>query len=93
MDVESNGLLQRPAVAGSESLLDRMLLLSELKHLCYSAAEQSEGASFFDTLLQRLDLSCVCAEADRRRIPAKGPVMVVDCPEGARSEKRTLMRG
>lgn len=77
MDVESNGLLQRPAVAGSESLLDRMLLLSELKHLCYSAAEQSEGASFFDTLLQRLDLSCVCAEADRRRIPAKGPVMVV----------------
>ena len=66
-------LLERPALAGSESLLDRMLLLGELKQLCHSAAEQSEGNSFFDTLLRRLDLSYVCAETDRRRIPAEVP--------------------
>ena len=77
METESNGLLERPAAAGSESLLDRMLLLSELKQLCHSAAEQSDGARFFDTLLQRLDLSYACAETDRHRIPARGPVVVV----------------
>jgi len=78
MEAESNGLLERPAVAGSESFLDRMLLLRELKQLCHSAAEeQSEGASFFDTLLQRLDLSYICGETDSRRIPARGPVVVV----------------
>ena len=70
-------LLDRPAVTGSESLLDRMLLLGELKQLCHSAAEQSEGNSFFDTLLRRLELSYVCAETDLRRIPARGPVVVV----------------
>jgi putative hemolysin len=76
-------LLERPALAASESLLDRMLLLGELKQLCHSAAEQSAGASFFDTLLQSLDLSYVCAEIDLRRIPARGPVVVaVNHPYG-----------
>ena len=70
-------LLERPALAGSESLLDRMLLLGELKQLCYSSAEQSAGSGFFDTLLRRLDLSYACAEVDRLRIPAQGPVVVV----------------
>ena len=38
-----------------------------------SAAEQSDGARFFDTLLQRLDLSYACAETDRHRIPHEVP--------------------
>ena len=70
-------LLERPAPAGTESLLDRMLLVSELKQLCYSSAEQSQGSSFFDTLLRRLNLSYACAETDLRHIPARGPVIVV----------------
>ena len=70
-------LLERPALAGNESFLDRMLLVSELKQLCYSSAEQSAGSSFFDTLLRRLDLSYVCAETGLHRVPARGPVVVV----------------
>ncbi|MBZ5675129.1 MAG: lysophospholipid acyltransferase family protein [Acidobacteriia bacterium] len=70
-------LLERPVQAGNESLLDRVLLLNELKQLCYSSAEQAAGSSFFDALLRRLDLSYDCAEADRLRIPARGPVVVV----------------
>ena len=69
-------LLERPAPAGNESLLDRMLLLGELKQLCHSSAEQSAGSSFFDSLLGRLDLSYVRAETDLRRIPSRGPVVV-----------------
>ena len=45
-------LLERPALAGNESFLDRVLLVSELKQLFYSSAEQSAGSSFFDTLLR-----------------------------------------
>lgn len=54
-----------------------MLLLRELKQLCYSAGKQSRGGAFFDTLLDRLDLSYICAETDCGRIPPRGPVVVV----------------
>ena len=70
-------LLERPAVTGNESLLDRMLLLGELRQLCYSSARQSAGSNFFNTLLRRLDLSYLCAETSLGRIPARGPVVVV----------------
>ena len=72
-----SNLLERPAAASRERFLDRMLLLSELRQLCYSSAEQSDSGSFFDTLLRRLDLSYFCAETDLRHIPARGPVVVV----------------
>jgi putative hemolysin len=74
---ESSHLLNRPAATGNESLLDRMLLLRELKCLCHSAAEHPGGATFFDALLKNLNLSYVCADTDLRRIPARGPVVVV----------------
>lgn len=58
-------------------VLEKLLLVDDLEQLCAQAREQNQELSFFTRLLNALDLTCDYPSEDLRRIPAKGPVVVV----------------
>ena len=58
-------------------ILKRLLKLSHIETLCDQAAADLDDKTIFDSLTEILDLKLDVDRADRRRIPAEGPVIVV----------------
>jgi len=55
---------------------EKLLALDQLDAI-YSASHPTEDRSFFENLLERLNIACHCPDEELARIPQTGPVVVV----------------
>jgi putative hemolysin len=69
-------MLQRTPAAAGGKLVENYLLPEQLDRAWTDAARDSNGASVFGNFLAAMTVRCECADADVRRLPEKGPVVV-----------------
>ena len=73
----ARAMLQRTPAAGAGKLLNRFLFPDEIDREWTAVASAGAGPELFARFLSVLDVKCDFGPEDLRRIPAKGPVVVV----------------
>jgi putative hemolysin len=73
----ARSIIHRAPAGPAAKFVENVLLPGELETAWLEAARASAGPAIFENFLAALDVRCACSAADRRRLPAKGPVVIV----------------